>query len=344
VMKTSQVFQIISVIFSLLDLDAYKSSSLVMHGAGFGSKISKIPYSGRLRPGTLSPTRTLPSHIMRPDYSLDGKPKNTKVRSMAWDITPTPKGDIQRMRVAGRYAREVLDIAIAAVQPGITTDAIDAIVHDACIERNCYPSPLNYHGFPKSCCTSINEIICHGIPDSTILEDGDIINIDVTVYHDGVHGDCSETVLVGNVEVQIQDLVHTSYEAWQKAIAFCGPGRRYCDIGGIIEDHVAAKGYSTVRQFCGHGINSVFHANPSVLHYRNDVRSGMMAVGHTFTIEPMICLGSADKPVKWADGWTTATSDGLPTAQFEHTLLITLDGVDLLTQKLPSSPAYFWKT
>jgi methionyl aminopeptidase len=173
---------------------------------------------------------------------------------MPWDVAPTPAEDIVKMREAGRLAREVLDAAIRLVRPGITTDDIDALVHEETIKRNCYPSPLNYGGFPKSCCTSVNEVICHGIPDSTTLLDGDIVNIDVTVYHEGVHGDCSETVLVGSrVDASVKDLVHTTYVAWDAAIRACGPGVPYSRVGGIIEDIISAKGYTSVRQFCGHG-------------------------------------------------------------------------------------------
>ncbi len=157
------------------------------------------------------------------------------------------------MRVAGRIAREVLDTAVNMVRPGITTNDIDVVVHEATVSRNAYPSTLNYHAFPKSVCTSVNEVICHGIPDSTVLRSGDIVNVDVTVFHDGVHGDCSETVLVGEVAPAAVDLVQTSLEALQAAIRYCRPGQRYSGIGGVIEDVAAARGFSTCRAFCGHG-------------------------------------------------------------------------------------------
>eukprot|EP01035_Chromulina_nebulosa_P025365 gene25365-33107_t len=315
-----------------------------MHGKGFGSSKSttkSFPYTGSLRPGKLSPPRQVPDSILKPDYAKDGIPKLTQ-RGLPWDITTQTNEDIQRMRVAGRIAREVLDEAVRSVKIGITTDEIDRIVHEATLSRNSYPSPLNYHKFPKSCCTSINEVICHGFPDSTILQDGDIINIDVTIYHDGVHGDCSETVLVGNVRDDVKDLVITTYNAWKAAIAICKPGVKYSEIGGVIEDVIAPKRYTSVKEFCGHGIGRVFHANPNVLHYRNNQRHGVMAVGHTFTIEPMICLGS-NKPVMWPDDWTATTSDGLACAQFEHTLLITETGVEELTGKIETSPKYSWE-
>lgn len=190
---------------------------------GFGAS-PRFKYSGKLRPGTQTPKSVVPQHIQRPDYASDGVPKQTKPPSPPWVITAQSDETIQKMRVAGRFAREVLDEAIRMVKPGITTDTIDKLVHSETIKRNAYPSPLNYGLFPKSCCTSINEVICHGIPDSTVLQDGDIINIDVTVYYDGVHGDCSETVFVGNVNDEARDLVKTTYDAWQAAIAICKPG------------------------------------------------------------------------------------------------------------------------
>jgi len=312
-----------------------------MMGKGFGAGPPKFKYTGTLVAGVQAPMRNVPATIALPDYAKDGKPKNRK-EGMPWDVEPQTPEDIERMRVSGRIAREVLDAAVRCVRPGMTTDEIDAVVHEETIKRNAYPSPLNYHGFPKSCCTSINEIICHGIPDSTIVPDGCIMNIDVTVFHDGVHGDCSETVLVGSVSDEFRDLTITTYEAWKAAIAICRPGVKYSDIGGVIEDVIKPKGYSSVKEFCGHGIGRVFHSTPNVLHYKNKQRSGIMAPGHTFTIEPMICIGSAN-PVTWPDNWTSATSDGKATAQFEHTLLITDTGVEELTAKVPTSPKYAWE-
>lgn len=227
-------------------------SSRLLMGKGFGGK-STIQYSGALRPGKLSPKRDVPAHILRPDYALDGTPKKKKT-GLPWMIPPTPAEDIAKMRVAGRYAREVLDAAVRMIRPGITTDAIDALVHAETIQRNAYPSPLNYCGYPKSCCTSINEVICHGIPDTTVLKEGDILNIDVTVYHNGVHGDCSETVIVGEkVDDKVRDLVYTTYQAWQAAIKHCRPGVPYSELGGVMEDVFAPKGYTSVKEFCGHG-------------------------------------------------------------------------------------------
>jgi len=309
-------------------------------GKGFGPS-SVFKYTGSLTPGTQSAKREVPDHILLPDYAspdtakLSRKLANNNKRS--WEIISQTPDDIKRMRKSGRIAREVLDTAISAVKAGMTTDEIDRIVHDAAIERNAYPSPLNYNGYPKSCCTSINEVICHGIPDSTIIPDGCIMNIDVTVFHEGVHGDCSETVLVGNVSKGLRDLVKTTYKSLRAAIAICKPGTPYSDIGGVIEDIITPRGYSSVREFCGHGIGRLFHTAPNVLHFKNNVPTGIMQPGHTFTIEPMICAG-ASSHVLWPDQWTAATTDGRASAQFEHTLLITEKGVEELTGRLPTSP------
>lgn len=300
-----------------------------MSGVGIGRKPS----------GTL---RDVPLHILRPDYAIDGTPKGCE-NALPWQIDPCASEDIPRMRTAGRLAREVLDTAVRSVAIGMTTDYIDSIVHAACMARSCYPSPLNYQRFPKSCCTSVNEVICHGIPGSRVLKDGDIVNIDVTIFHDGVHGDCSETVCVGNVAPRTRDLVQTTHAALQNAISHCRAGLSYNTIGGRIEDITNPKGFSSVQEFAGHGIHRHFHCNPDVLHFRNTLRSGTMEVGHTFTIEPMVCLGKRHYEML-ADGWTAVTKDRLPSAQFEHTLLVTADGVDVLTKKLDDSPKFFWET
>lgn len=185
------------VTFYLVSLLSFQLTNGLAKGFGAVKKSTSFPYTGKVQPSAQKPPKlTVPSNILRPDYAADGIPKNGK-RGNVWDINPVASEDIPRMRVAGRIAREVLDEAIRMVKPGITTVSIDECVHQATINRNSYPSPLNYHGFPRSCCTSINEVICHGIPDFTILNDGDIVNIDVTIFHDGVHGDCSETVFVG---------------------------------------------------------------------------------------------------------------------------------------------------
>ena len=188
----------------------------------------------------------------------------------------------------------------------------------------------------------MNEVICHGIPDDRKLQEGDIINLDITVYLNGYHGDCSEMFVVGMVDDEAKKLLQTTYDCWIKACQFVEPGKKYSDIGAIIEDHVTAEGFTTVRSFCGHGIGGTFHTNPNILHYRNSEPNGQMATGHTFTIEPMICEGTS-KPLTWPDDWTATTQDGKRSAQFEHTLLITGEGVEALTGKTEDSPLQFWE-
>ena len=205
---------------------------------------------------------------------------------------------------------------------------------------------MNYHGFPKSCCTSVNEVICHGIPDDRPLEAGDIINLDITVYLDGYHGDCSEMFVVGGedaIDDDAKQLLQTTYDCWIKACQYVQPGKDYKDLGAIIEDYVVANGgFSSVKNFCGHGIGSVFHTTPNILHYRNNEPNGQMAPGHTFTIEPMICEGS-NRVLSWKDDWTATTIDGKRSAQFEHTLLVQPDGVEAFTAKNENSMLHFWE-
>lgn len=245
----SYIFHAYTYVLNVLKASPLSSTKLSM-GKGFGS--SKFKYAGKLTPGIQGPTLLVPSSIGRPDYADDGVPK-LRTKGMPWDVTVQTPEDIIRMKKAGKIAREVLDAAVLSVKAGMTTMEIDHIVHEETIKRNSYPSPLNYYNFPKSCCTSINEVICHGIPDSTVIQDGDIMNIDVTIFHDGVHGDCSETVLVGSVSEKVKDLVVTTYNAWKAAINFCKPGQKYSDIGGVIEDIISPKGYTSVKEFCGHG-------------------------------------------------------------------------------------------
>uniref|UniRef100_A0A8I3WLN7 Methionine aminopeptidase n=1 Tax=Callithrix jacchus TaxID=9483 RepID=A0A8I3WLN7_CALJA len=197
--------------------------------------------------------------------------------------------DIEGMRLVCRLAREVLDIAAGMIKPGVTTEEIDHAVHLACIGRNCYPSPLNYYNFPKSCCTSVNEVICHGIPDRRPLQEGDIVNVDITLYRNGYHGDLNETFFVGDVDDGARKLVQTTYECLMQAIDAVKPGVRYRELGNIIQKHAQANGFSVVRSYCGHGIHKLFHTAPNVPHYAKNKAVGVMKSGHVFTIEPMIC-------------------------------------------------------
>jgi len=212
-------------------------------------------------------------------------------------------------------------------------------VHKATIARGGYPSPLNYHSFPKSCCTSVNEVICHGIPDQRPLVEGDIVNIDVTLYKDGFHGDLNETIFVGKVDEESQQLVAVAHECLAKAIACVKPGFLYRELGNVIQKHASAFGLSVVRTYCGHGIHRLFHTAPNVPHYGRNKAVGVMKPGHTFTIEPMISVGTY-KDETWPDNWTAVTHDGRRSAQFEHTLLVTETGVEILTDNVDGLPFF----
>lgn len=234
------------------------------------------------------------------------------------------------MRHAGAVAAEVLRLAGECVKPGVTTDEIDAYVHELCIARNSYPSPLNYSGYPKSVCTSVNEVICHGIPDSRKLEDGDIINLDVTCYIGGVHGDTNATFAVGKIDDTSRELIDATEECIWRGIEAVKPGRPLSDIGRAIEDQAKLYKLGVVRAFVGHGIGEQFHTDIQVLHYYDARNSVVMRPGMTFTIEPMITLGTWQHKM-WDDEWTAVTADGKRTAQFEHMVLVTETGVDVLT-------------
>ena len=238
---------------------------------------------------------------------------------------------IEKMRVAGRIAAGALAEAGKAVAPGVTTDELDRIAHEYMVDHGAYPSTLGYKGFPKSCCTSLNEIICHGIPDSTVIEDGDIVNIDVTAYIDGVHGDTNATFLAGDVSEEHRLLVERTHEATMRAIKAVKPGRQLSVVGRVIESYANRFGYNVVRDFTGHGIGTTFHNGLVVLHYDQPAVETVLEPGMTFTIEPMINLGALDYEI-WDDGWTVATTDKKWTAQFEHTLVVTDDGAEILTQ------------
>ena len=315
-----------------------------------------FPFTGSVRPVyPLSPRRQLPASIRRPDYSEDGIPRSEQRLIRGNNITVLDKAGQEGMRKVCRLAREVLDIAAAAVKPGVTTDHIDEIVHNACIERDVrirgfvvskadtfqsYPSPLNYVNFPKSVCTSPNEVICHGIPDSRILLEGDIVNLDVTLYHGGFHGDINETYYVGDKatadpgSVRVVECARTCLD---KAIELVKPGMAFKEPGDVIEKHAKSQQCSVIKTYCGHGINQLFHCAPNIPHYAKNKAVGKARPGMCFTIEPMISLGTY-RDRTWPDDWTSVTADGSRTAQFEHTLLVTEDGVEVLTARLAESP------
>ena len=293
-------------------------------GSGRRYKRCHRASEGRVLPGVISPMRTVPSHIARPSYADSGLVER-------WD-EPTVKSDdiIERMRHAGRVASEVLRLSGEFLRPGITTDEVDEYTHNLFIERGAYPSTLNYHGYPKSLCTSANEVICHGIPDSRVVRDGDIMNLDVTGFIGGVHGDTNATFLIGEVSDEHRRLVRVTEECMWLGIEAVRPGRPLSDIGRAIEQHADAQGYGVVRAFIGHGIGEQFHTDIQVLHYYDSRATTVMRPGMVFTIEPMITLGSWQHRM-WDDGWTAVTSDGRWTAQFEHTILVTDDGAEVLT-------------
>ncbi|KAK4983806.1 Methionine aminopeptidase 1 [Elasticomyces elasticus] len=287
-----------------------------------------FPYTGSLRPVyPLSSRREVPKRITHPDYANDGIPRSEQKFVGRNNIRILDKKEQDGMRKVCRLAREVLDIAAQEVKPGVTTDYIDKVVHKACLERD-------------SVCTSPNEVICHGIPDQRTLVEGDIVNIDVTLYHGGFHGDLNETYYVGesaSKHAASVRVVETARQCLDQAIKAVKPGTPFRDYGNIIEKHAKSRDCSVIKTYCGHGINQLFHCAPNVPHYAKNKAVGTAKPGMCFTIEPMISLGSY-KDKTWPDNWTSVTSDGSRTAQFEHTLLVTEDGVEVLTARLSDSP------
>ena len=283
-----------------------------------------MPVRAPLRPGQQTPLRPVPPHITRPEYV--GKP----APSRSTDPWVQPPEVIEAMRVASKIGAQALQAGGEAVRPGVTTDEVDRVVHEFLVDHDAYPSTLGYRGFPKSCCTSLNEVICHGIPDSTVISDGDIVNIDVTAYIGGVHGDTNATFLAGDVDEEDRLLVERTLEATKRAIKAVKPGRELNVVGRVIESYANRFGYGVVRDFTGHGIGRAFHSGLVVVHYDDPDRHEMLEPGMTFTIEPMITRGTADYDL-WDDGWTVTTKDKSRTAQFEHTILVTDTGSEILT-------------
>ncbi|ACY21374.1 methionine aminopeptidase, type I [Gordonia bronchialis DSM 43247] len=287
-----------------------------------------MPVRAPLSPGVVSPTRPVPDSIERPEYAWKS---TVNEGHEPWVQTPET---IEKVRIAGKIAANALAEAGKAVAPGVTTDELDRIAHEYMIDHGAYPSTLGYKGFPKSCCTSLNEVICHGIPDSTVIADGDIVNIDVTAYIHGVHGDTNATFLAGDVSSEAADLVERTRIATERAIKAVKPGRELNVIGRVIESYANRFGYNVVRDFTGHGIGETFHNGLVVLHYDEPNVDTVIEPGMVFTIEPMINLGGLPWEM-WDDGWTVVTADRRWTAQFEHTLVVTDDGAEILT--LPDS-------
>ena len=277
-----------------------------------------------LQPGTLSPRRRVPVEIARPEY-VD-KPEPAQYHGPEVKDADT----IARMRVAGKLAGQALQEVGRNIAPGITTDELDRIGHEFLCDHGAYPSTLGYKYFPKSLCTSLNEVICHGIPDSTVVQDGDIVNIDITAFIGGVHGDTNATFLAGEVSDAARLLVERTHEATMRAINAVAPGRSLNVIGRVIESYAKRFGYGVVRDFTGHGIGTSFHSGLIVPHYDDPGLDLTLETGMTFTIEPMLTLGAIDYEV-WDDHWTIVTADRKWTAQFEHTLLVTDKGSEILT-------------
>jgi methionyl aminopeptidase len=277
-----------------------------------------------LVPGELSPTRSVPGNIRRPEYV--GKPAPTPYTGSEVQTPET----VEAMRVAGGIAARAMAEAAKLIAPGVTTDELDRVAHEYMCDHGAYPSTLGYRGFPKSLCTSVNEVICHGIPDSTVLRDGDIINLDVTAYIGGVHGDTNATYLVGDVDEESRLLVERTRESLTRAIKAVKPGRQINVIGRVIESYAKRFGYGVVRDYTGHGVGPSFHTSPTILHYDDPRATTLLEPGMTFTIEPMLTLGGVDW-FMWDDDWTVLTKDGSWVAQWEHTLVVTEDGAEILT-------------
>lgn len=280
-----------------------------------------------LSPGRISPTRPVPQYIARPEYV--GRPAPSPYSGSDVQSPET----LEAMRVAGRLAADALKEVGRHVSPGVTTDELDRIGHEYLCDHGAYPSTLGYRNFPKSLCTSLNEVICHGIPDSTVIQGGDICNIDITAYIGGVHGDTNATFLAGEVAPEVVDLVERTHQATMRAIQAVKPGRPLNVIGTVIESYAKRFDYGVVRDFTGHGISTSFHSGLIVPHFENPDLDTKLQPGMTFTIEPMLTLGSIDYDI-WSDGWTVVTRDRKWTAQFEHTIVVTGEGAEILT--LPS--------
>lgn len=277
-----------------------------------------------LTAGVISTRRVVPPSIARPEYVDKPAPQRHTGNEVQTAET------IEKMRRAGRLAAQALRACAEVVTPGATTDEIDRVGHEYLCDFGAYPSTLGYKGFPKSLCTSVNECICHGIPDSRRLEDGDICNVDITAYLDGVHGDTNVTFLVGDVDDESRLLVERTEESLRRAIKAVRPGRRINVIGRVIESYAKRFGYGVVTDFTGHGISTTFHSGLVIPHYDDPRFDTTMETGMTFTIEPMLTLGTTEWDL-WDDGWTVVTRDRRRSAQFEHTLVVTETGAEVLT-------------
>jgi len=303
-------------------------------------------YAGPLRPAPIMTPRNalhlreVPAGIPRPDYAETADPVSETESKLQRINYAYDAAQLATLRECCAVARGALDATVRAVRPGVTTEALDVICHKYIVAHGGYPSPLNYYNFPKSCCTSVNEVICHGVPDARALREGDVVNVDVTAYFKGFHGDLNETVPVGRCDAESLKLLMTAYKCLQKGIEQVKPGARYRDIGEEVTKVAHARGASVVKSYCGHGIGTLFHCAPNIPHYAKNKAVGTMKEGHVFTIEPMINAGDY-KDVTWPDGWTAVTKDGSRSAQYEHTMAVTAEGVELLTARTATSPNVF---
>lgn len=281
--------------------------------------------NGKLIPGTIAPMRTVPAHIARPEYV--GRP----------GPSPHQGGDrytpqqVSSIRKASKLAAQALELVLSSAKPGMTTDQLDLIGHEFLVSNGAYPSTLGYRGFPKSLCTSLNEVICHGIPDDTVLEEGDLLNVDITAFIDGAHGDNNGTVLIGDGPQEIKDLIERTREAMLRGIRAALPGREVNVIGRSIEAYAKRFGYGVVQDFTGHGVGTSFHTGLIIPHYDAPEYNTVIEEGMVFTVEPMINLGTHEWDM-WEDDWTVVTKDRKLSAQFEHTILITESGPEILTE------------
>lgn len=281
--------------------------------------------AGKLIPGVLAPQRPVPSSIARPEYVGKASPAKHQGGDRYDEAT------IARIRKASKLAAQALQLVLDSAKPGVTTDYLDKIGHEFLIANNAYPSTLGYRGFPKSLCTSVNEVICHGIPDNTVLEEGDLVNVDITAFIDGVHGDNNGTVLVGDGPQELKDLIERTHQAMMRGIKAALPGRQVNVIGRSIEAYAKRFGYGVVQDFTGHGVGTSFHTGLIIPHYDAPDYDTVIEPGMVFTVEPMINLGTHEWEM-WEDDWTVVTKDKKHTAQFEHTILITESGPEILTE------------
>lgn len=277
-----------------------------------------------IKPFPVSPRLSVPASIERPGYVDQARPERYVGSHVQSEET------IEKMRIAGRIAARAMRAGAAVIAPGVTTDAIDKVVHEYICDHGAYPSTLGYRGYPKSCCTSVNEVICHGIPDARPLQDGDLVKIDVTAFIGGVHGDNCATFFCGDVDEESRLLAERTEQAMNRAIRAVRPGRQVNVIGRVIEAYAKRFGYGVIRDYTGHGVHSAFHSGLVIPHYDEPAANTVIEVGMTFTIEPMLALGDQRSHV-WDDDWTVVTNDGSRVAQFEQSLVVTPHGAEILT-------------